>query len=168
MARARLGLAEAVNEILERRGAGRKLSLRQAERMTGLAPATIGELAKGNARTPETVRRFAVGMGEDPPRLMLLAGFVPDEEPDYSPPAPRYTSAPKSAPTADTFDDAEPDTREWLGRMGRALAKIPPGRERELWKERLRRDTELLEIFLGRMGAAGDSASSEVEEGETL
>ena len=39
MARARLGLAEAVNEILERRGErGRKLSLRQAERLTGLAP----------------------------------------------------------------------------------------------------------------------------------
>ena len=170
MARARLGLAEAVNEILERRGAGRKLSLRQAERLTGLAPATIGELAKGNARTPETVRRFALGMGEDPPRLLLLAGFVPDEEPDYSPPAPRYTSAPKpapkSAPAAETFDDAEPDTREWLGRMGRALAKIPPGRERELWKERLRRDTELLEIFLGRMGADANSATSEAE-GET-
>ena len=62
MARARPGLAKAVTEILESRGVdGKRMSLRQAERMTGLAPATIGELAKGNARTPETVRRFAVG-----------------------------------------------------------------------------------------------------------
>lgn len=162
MARARLGLAEAVNEILERRGAaGRKLSLRQAERLTGLAPATIGELAKGNARTPETVRRFALGMGEDEPRLMLLAGFVPDETPQYAPaPAP---PRPPASTTSPTFDDAEPDTREWLGRMGRAIAKIPPGRERELWKERLRRDTELLETFLQRMETAENGVPSEVE-----
>ena len=163
MARARLGLAEAINEILERRGGnGRKLSLRQAERLTGLAPATIGELAKGNARTPETVRRFAQGMGEDSPRLMLLAGFVPEDISDYLPlpPAPPRAKFSRS----ETFDDAEPDTREWLGRMGRAIAKIPPGPERELWKERLRRDTELLETFLERLGAAGNGENS--TEGE--
>ena len=163
MARARLGLAEAINEILERRGGnGRKLSLRQAERLTGLAPATIGELAKGNARTPETVRRFAQGMGEDSPRLLLLAGFVPEDLSDYPPFLPSLSRT-KPA-TSETFDDAEPDTREWLGRMGRAIAKIPPGRERELWKERLRCDTELLETFLARLGTAENGGIS--AEGE--
>src|SRR5258708_7783862 len=85
MARARPGLAKAVTEILESRGTdGKRMSFRQAERMTGLAPATISELAKGNARTPETVRRFAVGVNEDVTRLMLLAGFVPEESVDVS------------------------------------------------------------------------------------
>src|SRR5438477_2889078 len=83
MARARPGFAKAVNEILESHGVnGKRLSFRQAERLTGLAPATISELAKGNARTPETVRRFAHGTEEDVTRLLLLAGFVPDEEVD--------------------------------------------------------------------------------------
>ena len=163
MARARMGLAEAVSEILERRGGGRKMSLRQAERMTGLAPATIGELAKGNARTPETVRRFAVGMEEDATRLLLLAGFVPEEIASYSLPVKPPLSPADAARFEAEFDEAEPDTREWLGRMGRALAKIPPGRERELWKERLRRDTELLEIFLERFSANSDSSA----EGES-
>ncbi len=167
MARARMGLAEAVNEILERRGEGRKMSLRQAERMTGLAPATIGELAKGNARTPETVRRFAIGMGEDPPRLMLLAGFVPDETEAYPtlapPPRPRASLIPTDGAAFNGADDTEPDTREWLGRMGRAIAKIPPGRERELWKDRLRRDTELLETFLERIGTPEAAPASPAE-----
>ena len=78
MARARPGLEKAVQEILERHGEqGRRLSLRQAKHLTGLSPATIGELAKGNARTPETIRRFALGLNEEVDRLMLLAGFVP-------------------------------------------------------------------------------------------
>src|SRR5882762_4315844 len=81
MARARPGLAKAVIQILERRGVdGKRLSFRQAERLTGLAPATISELAKGNARTPETVRRFANGINEDVTRLLLLAGFVPEDD----------------------------------------------------------------------------------------
>lgn len=45
----------------------------------------------------------------------------------------------------------EPEEREWLGRFGRALAQMPPGRERSLWKDSLRRDTELLESFLERL-----------------
>src|SRR3954464_3314904 len=86
MARARPGLAKAVTEILETRGTeGKRMSFRQAERVTGLAPATISELAKGNARTPETVRRFAVGVNEDVTRLLLLAGFVPEEGVDIAP-----------------------------------------------------------------------------------
>src|SRR5215475_11225292 len=80
MARARPGLAKAVTEILERHGTnGKRMSYRQAERLTGLSPATVGELAKGNARTPETIQRFASGLGEEATRLMLLAGFVPEE-----------------------------------------------------------------------------------------
>lgn len=79
MAQARPGLARAVNEILERCGSeGKRLSLRQVERITGLSPATAGELAKGNARTAGTVRRFAEGLGQDPEPLLALAGFVPD------------------------------------------------------------------------------------------
>jgi transcriptional regulator with XRE-family HTH domain len=143
MARARPALEKAVRAILARHGApGRPLSYRQAERRTGLSPATIGELAKGNARTPETVRRFAEGLGEDVDRLLLLAGFVPEK----SPPA---ASVPP--PTEADFAEIEPDTREWLGRLGRALAKLPPGRERDLWKDILRRDTELIESFLERL-----------------
>jgi transcriptional regulator with XRE-family HTH domain len=149
MARARPGLAQAINDILIRHGKeGKRLSFRQAERVTGLAPATISELAKGNARTPETVRRFAQGFGEDIARLLLLAGFVPEEEAPLS----ARPATPVSVATAEgALESLELDTREWLGRMGRALSKMPPGRERELWKERLRRDTELLEAFLARL-----------------
>lgn len=80
MARTRPNLEKAVNEILLRHGVeGKRLSFRQAERRTGLSPATVSELAKGNARTPETVRRFAEGLGEDVNRLLLLAGFTPED-----------------------------------------------------------------------------------------
>jgi transcriptional regulator with XRE-family HTH domain len=148
MARARAGLAQAVNEILERYGEdGKRLSYRQAERVTGLAPATIGELAKGNARTPETVRRFAQGFGEDMTRLLLLAGFVPEESALVSP----LRGAATGRNGANGASELEPDMNEWLGRLGRALAQLPPGRERDLWKENLRRDTELIEAFLDRM-----------------
>ncbi len=184
MARARPGLEKAVGDILTRHGSGgKRISLRQAERLTGLAPATIGELAKGNARTPETIRRFAVGMGEEVGRLLLLAGFVPEEletavvrtenSPDSSAseggrPASHSVSASSSLTPAAynnenrpgnalPFDasqdesEMEPEEREWLGRFGRALAQMPPGRERSLWKDSLRRDTELLESFLERL-----------------
>ena len=120
------------------------MSYRQAERLTGLSPATIGELAKGNARTVETVRRFALGMGEEVERLLLLAGFVP-ESADRHPAASAVASA---AAKESEHGLTEPDDRDWLDRFGRALAKLPPGRERELWKAGLRRDTELLEAFL--------------------
>lgn len=152
MARARVGLAKAVNEILESRGAnGKRLSFRQAERLTGLAPATISELAKGNARTPETVRRFAQGTDEDVTRLLLLAGFVPDDDVDRVP-APSRSERP---PTRVEYDPAEIEVeeREWLGRLGRAIAMLPPGRERDLWKENLRRETELIESFAERFAA---------------
>lgn len=88
MARSRPNLEKAINDILTRHGVdGKRLSLRQAERLTGLAPATIGELAKGNARTAETVRRFAQGFGEDGNRLLLLAGFTSEDAPSPQPPA---------------------------------------------------------------------------------
>ena len=144
MGQTRPGLEKAVTEILQRHGvAGRRMSYRQAERLTGLSPATIGELAKGNARTPETVRRFAAGMGEEVERLLLMAGFVPesgDRRPSDSPAPIRSAES----------DSAEAEDQEWLDRFGRALAQLPPGRERELWKAGLRRDTELLEAFLER------------------
>src|SRR5580704_9551929 len=127
MARSRPGLECAVLDILRRHGVdGKRMSLRQAERLTGLSPATIGELAKGNARTPETILRFANGLGEDADRLLLLAGFVPDETMRRPVPAPAQSAEHDS-------DDIAGDEREWLGRFGRALAKMPPGRERELW-----------------------------------
>lgn len=157
MARARTGLAKAVNEILDSHGAeGKRLSFRQAERLTGLAPATISELAKGNARTPETVRRFAQGMNEDVARLLLLAGFLPDEQLDDPQPA---LSVPSLSSKMADYDEAQidPEEREWLGRMGRALAMLPPGRERRLWKENLRRDAELIESFLERLAAKDNS-----------
>lgn len=151
MARARPGLAKAVTHILETRGAdGKRMSFRQAERMTGLAPATISELAKGNARTMETVRRFAVGFSEDVTRLLLLAGFVPDESLDM--PSASQSAQPSTVHRAETRSaDIGAEDEEWLGRLGRALAKLPPGRERDLWKENLRRDTELIESFLDRI-----------------
>jgi len=145
MARTRPGLELAVVDILRRHGVdGRRMSLRQAERLTGLSPATIGELAKGNARTPETILRFANGLGEDADRLLLLAGFVPDET--------MRRSAPLAPPSGnEDANEIAGDEREWLGRFGRALAMMPPGRERELWKDSLRRDTELIESFLARI-----------------
>ncbi|HLJ57976.1 MAG TPA: hypothetical protein VKT77_23255 [Chthonomonadaceae bacterium] len=149
MARARPGLAKAVTDILTSRGAdGKRISFRQAERITGLAPATISELAKGNARTTESVRRFAVGFHEDVDRLLLLAGFIPDERPNDGMEARR---APDPTAGAARASEPELDEKEWLGRMGRALAMLPPGRERDLWKESLRRDTELIESFLERI-----------------
>lgn len=145
MGQARPGLEKAVVEILQRHGvAGRRMSYRQAERLTGLSPATIGELAKGNARTPGTVRRFAAGMGEEVERLLLMAGFVP-ESGDRRP-----TDSPVMTPIA-TPDSTEAGDQEWLGRFGNALAKLPPCRERELWRAGLRRDTELLEALLERI-----------------
>ena len=158
MARARPGLAKAVTQILEDRGVdGKRLSFRQAERLTGLAPATISELAKGNARTPETVRRFAVGVNEEVTKLLLLAGFVPED--DMLDSSKVTETAPSKATAAPSWnDEAEaaalgPEETEWLGRMGKALAMLPPGRERDLWKENLRRDAELIESFVDRIGA---------------
>jgi len=149
MARSRPGLEIAVTEILRKHGVdGKRLSLRQAERLTGLSPATIGELAKGNARTPESIRRFADGLGEDVTRLLLLAGFVPDDfmrRPDTG-----QTVEDQVADNHGLDTTIDSDEHEWLGRYGRALAKMPPGRERELWKDSLRRDTELIESFLAR------------------
>ena len=140
MARARPGLQTAINEILERHGAnGKRLSLRQAERLTGLSPATIGELAKGNARTPETLCRFAQGLGEEAARLLLLAGFAEAAEPlkvaaiepqGEPPPAPPATDAPVSA---------------LLARYGRALRALPHGHVRTLLLTRLQADVELVE-----------------------
>ena len=151
MARARPGFARAVNDILESHGVnGKRLSFRQAERLTGLAPATISELAKGNARTPETVRRFASGTNEDVTRLLLLAGFVPEDEIDLPPETGPMRISTATNGTHDT--DIDPEEKEWLGRMGRALSKLPPGRDRQLWKENLRRDTELIESFLDWIG----------------
>ena len=157
MARARPALAQAVNEILARHSTkeGRKMSYRQAERKCGLAPATIGELAKGNARTAETVQRFARGLQEDVNRLLLLAGFVPEEEnvPQEvaPPPASPTLNAEYALPSFSAEEDGmEPDEREWLGRLGKALAKMPPGRERDLWKDSLRQNVELVEAFLER------------------
>ncbi len=151
MAQARPALQRAINEILERHGVnGKRMSYRQAERLTGLSPATIGELAKGNARTPETIRRFARGLGEDANRLLLLAGFVPEEA--EMRPAPKPPSA---LTEAASLEEMEPDEREWLGRLGRALARMPPGRERNLWKARLRQDAELIEAFLERLEREG-------------
>jgi len=145
MGQARPGLEKAVNEILLRHGvAGRKLSYRQAERLTGLSPATIGELAKGNARTPETVRRFALGMEEEVERLLLLAGFVPESGDRHATEVPMVVK--ESAPSLLTSEE-----HEWLERFGRALAQLPPGRERELWQASLRHDTELLELSLQRI-----------------
>ena len=153
MGQARPGLEKAVIEILHRHGVeGRRMSYRQAERLTGLSPATIGELAKGNARTAETIRRFALGMGEEVERLLLLAGFVPEAADRH-----RAASSVASAEATESDNDpTEPDDREWLDRLGRALAKLPPGRARELWKAGLRRDTELLEAFLELLSGEGN------------
>ena len=160
MARARPGLQDAVNSILTSNGKnGKKLSYRQAERLTGLSPATVGELANGNARTPETIRRFARGFQTDPRRLLLLAGFVPEEIDERE--ASENRDKPELA-AGETYE-READAEEWLGRFGRALAKMPPGRERELWKETLRRNTELLESFLTRVTDADEPASESID-----
>lgn len=146
MARTRLGLAKAVEEILERYGEnGRRLSLRQAERLTGLSPATIGELAKGNARTADTVRRFAQGMGEEVDRLLLLAGFTPADL--DAPPEPELTSP---ADETDPFGRLDLAAKLILERWACAFLKMPAGRDRDLLLERLRLEAELLERLGGR------------------
>ena len=155
MGQARPGLEKAINEILQRHGVGgRKMSYRQAERLTGLSPASIGELAKGNARTMETVRRFALGMGEEVERLLLLAGFVPETTDRRSAEPPKPTREAVSV---------EPDDQEWLDRFGRALAQLPPGRERDLWKATLRHNTELLELSL-QSGTRGSQSLDTVND----
>ncbi len=160
MARTRPGLERAVNEILVKFGKdGKKMSFRQAERVTGLSPATVAELAKGNARTTESVRRFATGFQEDQSRLLLLAGFIPEDEEAEEPESIRFSTSPPRADSRtlsskDSLPDdwaVEGEELEWLGRYGRALAKMPPGRERDLWKDSLRKDTELIESFLERL-----------------
>ncbi|GEM_PF-2144532 len=158
MARARPALQEAVNTILIQHGTdGKRMSYRQAERLTGLSPATVGELANGNARTPETIRRFARGFHTDPRPLLMRAGFVPEEVDERE-----AQTATNAAPTMRYEAEMEPDAQEWLGRFGRALAKMPPGRERELWKETLRRNTELLESFLTRLPDSDDPQTPKV------
>ena len=138
MARARPNLEKAVNDILLRHGVdGKRLSLRQAERLTGLSPATVGELAKGNARTPETIRRFAQGLNENTERLLLLAGFLPSEGSVVAPAA--------SDPPSTGLDTQE---TALLARLELALTRLPPGRDRELWKEHLRHTADLLERFV--------------------
>jgi len=139
MARARPGLQKAVNEILDRHGLnGKRLSFRQAERLTGLSPATISELAKGNARTPETLCRFAQGLGEEVGRLLLLAGFADSAE--------QLTAAiePQNKPLARSAT-SDHEVSALLSRYDRALNAFPPGRARALVLTRLRADVELLE-----------------------
>lgn len=139
----------AVGEILRRHGeAGRPLSYRQAERRTGLSPATVGELAAGVARTRQTVVKFAQGLGEDANRLLALAGFMPD---DAQAIVEQVVGGSESDRDAAAEDRLFPEERAWLGRFGRSLAQLPPGRERDLWRERLRQDAELLEAFLARL-----------------
>ena len=150
MARSRPALQNAVNEILIRNSTdGKRMSYRQAERLTGLSPATIGELAKGNARTPETIRRFALGFGEDVTRLLLLSGFVPEDLPDL-PQVPPSSAAPAEEEQEAELDEEE---REALERFRRALAKLPPGHARTLWKARLQQDAELLDMYLDLLTA---------------
>jgi transcriptional regulator with XRE-family HTH domain len=156
-------LARAVQEILRKHGTeGRPLSYRQVERRTGLSPATIGELCSGVARTRRTVLRFAEGMGESAEVLLVMAGFIPEETAVSSPSdssrpvslpqgEPLPTAAAQTVPESDA-DSLFPEERLWLGRLGKSLAQLPPGRDRALWLERLRQDAELLEAFLERLG----------------
>ncbi len=169
MARARPGLEKAINEILERRGVdGKRLSYRQAERLTGLSTATISELAKGNARTAESLRRFALALDEDATRLMLLAGFVPEDDsflrksqpqeiinqtvnqeavhqegfaPAVAAPEPNASNLQMSL-----FLDAE--ERACLQRLEQGLAQLPPGTDRALWTKHLSHCADLLERFV--------------------
>ncbi len=142
MARARAGLEQAISDILLAHGQnGKRLSFRQAERLTGLSPATIAELAKGNARTPESVRRFAHGLGEDATRLLTLAGFAGEvTAPRMAQQANSDTSV--SAPSATPLSGPE---IVLLTRLERALANLPAGDDRKLWAERLAREIELME-----------------------
>lgn len=158
----RENLGRAVQEILRKHGMeGRPLSYRQVERRTGLSPATIGELCSGVARTRRTVLRFAEGMGESAEVLLVMAGFIPEETAvsslsENSRPVslPHAEPLPIAAPPVpeSTADSLFPEERLWLGRLGKSLAQLPPGRDRALWLERLRQDAELLEAFLERLG----------------
>lgn len=76
----RPGFARAVSAILATLGEnGKPMSLRQAARLSGLSPATVGELATGNPRTAQAIRRFAEGLGQDPGPLLMLAGYTPPD-----------------------------------------------------------------------------------------
>ena len=89
----------------------------------------------------------------------MLAGFIPEDEEVAETDAVRSsTTLPRSdsrilSGKRSLPDDwaVEGEELEWLGRYGRALAKMPPGRERDLWKDSLRKDTELIESFLERL-----------------
>ena len=161
MALARPGLEKAINDILERRGVdGKRLSYRQAERLTGLSTATISELAKGNARTSDSLRRFAQGLDEDATRLMLLAGFVPEESFPLRGAVHQETSAPAAPLEPETDSKAgerealssiaplDAEERACLQRLEHALTRIPPGSDRALWKEHLSQCADLLERFV--------------------
>jgi transcriptional regulator with XRE-family HTH domain len=144
MARARPGLQAAIIELLERHGAnGKRLSFRQAERLTGLSPAAISELAKGNARTPETLYRFAQGLGEEPGRLLLLAGFAEAAREQRT----AMIEAPDE-PSQGNLPDEDAEVSAWLERYRRLLSDLPPGRLRTLLLARLQGDVELLESLL--------------------
>jgi transcriptional regulator with XRE-family HTH domain len=139
MARTRPGLQKAINEILERHGInGKRLSFRQAERLTGLSPATISELAKGNARTPETLCRFAEGLGEEADRLLLLAGFAEAAE-------QLKAVAPGPQDELPAIMPLEAGISNLLARYGRALSALPHGRVRTSLLLRLQADIDLLE-----------------------
>ena len=70
---------------------------------------------------------------------------TPAQTVDETPPA---ASADKAAAIAESIT---PEEQTWLERFARALTKLPPGRERDLWRESLRRNTELIEAFAERM-----------------
>ncbi len=129
MKAARYGLQQAVAALLQERGEqGKPLSLREAARRTGLSPATVGELAKGMARTAHAVNALARGLETDPRPLLLLAGFLPEEETELS--------APLSL-----------EEKALLHRIDTALSSLPAGLTRTLFAESLNQCALLMENF---------------------
>ena len=129
MKAARYGLQQAVTALLQERGGqGRPLSLREAARRTGLSPATVGEMAKGIARTAHAVYALAHGLEADPRPFLLLAGFLPEEA--------------KRQQAALTLEE-----EALLLRVGKALAALPCGIERTLFAESLHQSVQLMECF---------------------
>jgi plasmid maintenance system antidote protein VapI len=72
-------LAEEVRRVLNAHGKkGRMMSLRDAERRTGVSYATVFNMVDGKAKIrPDILVKFARGFGEEPGKWLELCGYDP-------------------------------------------------------------------------------------------
>lgn len=132
----RPGFARAVSAILATLGEnGKPMSLRQAARLSGLSPATVGELATGNPRTAQAIRRFAEGLGQDPVPLLMLAGYTPPDGHCRT----QLTSIAEPEGMGSRVEDI-------LSQWATAFSNLSTHTERELFLTGLERDIQLMRL----------------------